>query len=558
MVSSAPGLHRRARDLSLDRPRGSRVAARRMRPADSLPHPRRSLRLFAGLAVSAAVLLPGLADGRSPIRDKEEREVHRKMMAPSPAYSFDADMGATPGGAQDIAFFRDRVAAGEIPHPNTFTPEGLFSEHDLPLTTRTKCAQTLCATGEAMATGLLVQPEVRWLAQLGFSSGLDPKTFKRSPVHLVAVIDKSGSMSGQPLDLVKESLLKVLTQLGPDDELSIVLYGDRSHVYMQPTAVRDRAAIGRQIRGIESAGSTNMEEGLAVGFALANKHKFAGSTRVMLFTDERPNVGNTAAGGFMAMARDASRAGVGMTTVGVGVQFGAELATAVSSVRGGNLFFFPDAGKMQKVFEEEFDTMVTELAYDMQLEVRPAKGLKIAGVYGIPGKALKWIDGGAISLSIETIFLSRKKGAIYIALGSDTGPGLPETQVALGGGVASVKLDYRDRSGKLVQSQVALPTVAVDAASVGLVRGRLLVDQATSLTRAATLHHEKNDQEGAYQTVHALAGIYRQTVDASLADERTLVFNLERTLARLSGHAGEPSIAAPAVDLVSGLPPRKQ
>lgn len=525
-----------------------------------------ALRLLSGLALCAATLLPGLADGRSPPpRDDEER--HRKLAAPSPmAYDFAADleMGATPGGAQDISFFRDRVAAGEVPHANTFTPEGLFSEHDLPLATRTKCAQTLCATGEAMATSLLVQPEVRFLAQLGFSSGLDPKTFKRSPVHLVAVIDKSGSMSGQPLELVKESLLKVLSQLNPDDELSIVLYGDRSHVYMQPTAIRDRNAIARQISGITSAGSTNMEEGLAVGFQLANAHKFAGSTRVMLFTDERPNVGNTDAKSFMGMARDASRSGIGMTTIGVGVQFGAELATAISSVRGGNLFFFPDTQKMQKVFEEEFDTMVTELAYDMKLELRPAKGLKIAGVYGIPGKALKWIDGGAISLSIETIFLSRKKGAIYIALASDTAPGLPETQVTLGGAVANVKLDYftpaagaKERAGHQVRTSVALPTVAAASASVGLVRGRLLVDQSTTLAKAATLHHEKNDQEGAYQAVHTLASIYRTTADPTLADERTLVFNLERTLARLSGHAGEPSMPNSDVDRISGLPLRK-
>ena len=94
------------------------------------------------------------------------------------------------------------------------------------------------------------------------------------------------------------------------------------------------------------------------------------------------------------------------------------------------------------------------------------------------------------------------------------------------------------------------------AASVGLVRGRLLVDQSTTLTRAATLHHEKNDQEGAYQAVHALASLYRQTVDPTLADERTLVFNLERTLAKLSGHAGEPAVASETVDRISGLPPR--
>ena len=522
-----------------------------MRLADLLSRP---LPRFSALALCAAMLVPAGAQGRSPEREE------RKRMMPSPArmaYEFSADsMGATPGGAQDIAFFRDRVAAGEVPHANTFTAEGLFSEHDLPLTARTKCAQTLCAIGESMPAALLAQPEVRHVAQLGFSSGLDPKTFKRAPLHLVAVIDKSGSMSGQPLDLVKESLIKVLTQMGPDDELSIVLYGDRSHVYMQPTPVRDRAALARQIAGITSAGSTNMEEGLAVGFQLASSHRFKGSTRVMLFTDERPNVGNTDAKSFMGMARDASRSGVGMTTVGVGVQFGAELATAISSVRGGNLFFFPDANRMQKVFEEEFDTMVTELAHDMKLELRPAKGLKIVGVYGIPGKALKWLDGGAIAVSVETIFLSRKKGAIFVALGSDTRTGLPETQVAPGAAVATVQLAYLERGGQAVKAQVDLTSVLASAASAGLVRGRLLVDQATSLAQAATLHHEKNDQEGAYQAVHTLASIYRQTQDPTLADERTLVFNLERTLAKLSGHAGEPSSPVAGIDRISGLPLR--
>jgi Ca-activated chloride channel family protein len=523
--------------------------------------PLRVSSLVSGLLLCASLLCPDTSSGRTPPEERRKPSksmsydfdmdtVAGEMLAPSPM-----EMGATPGGAQDIAYFRDRVQAGEIPHPNTFTPEGLFSEHDLPVASPRKCAQLLCTVGEAMPAALMVQPEVRYLAQLGFSSNLDPKTWKRAPLHLVAVVDKSGSMSGQPLDLVKESLIKVVSQMRSDDELSIVLYGDRSHVYMHPTPIRDRAAISSQIRNIQSAGSTNMEEGLAVGFKLAGGHKFAGSTRVMLFTDERPNVGNTDAGSFMGMARAASQGGVGMTTIGVGVQFGAELATAVSSVRGGNLFFFADVGKMQKKFEDEFDTMVTELAHDMKLEVKPGSGLKIAGVYGIPGKALKWQGDGAIAVSVETIFLSRKKGAIYVALASDTKPGLPETRPATGAAVASINLGYQETGGAKIKTTVDLPLV--QTGSVGLVRGRLLVEQATSLAKAAALHHEKNDQEGAYQLVHALASTYRQTSDPELAEERTLVQNLERTLAKLSGHQGEAPISASiAVDRITGLPRR--
>lgn len=514
---------------------------------------------LAPLAALALLLAP------APDRERErDRPSHRKAFS----YDFEMDavsgalaapspgMGATPGGAQDIQYFRDRVKNGEIPHPNTFTPEGLFSEHDLPLAAGRACDQLLCTAGEATAATLLAQPEVQYLAQLGFSSGLDPRTFRRAPLNLVAVIDKSGSMSGQPLELVRESLYRVLDQLGPDDRLSIVLYGDRAHVHLSPTPARDKAAISARIAAIESAGSTAMEEGLRVGYELArtSARGFKGTTRVMLFTDERPNVGATDARSFMGMARDASRGGIGLTTVGVGVQFGAELATAISSVRGGNLFFFPDAARMTKVFREDFDTMVTELAHELKLEVKPAAGLKIAGVYGIPGKAIEWAPGGAIRLAVETIFLSRKKGAIYVAF-APADPHLPAPRVAAERPIGQVGLAYLEAAGAQPRtSAVDLVYKTGSTASVGLVRGARLVDQATALAGAAALHHEKNDQEGAYQLVHALAGLYRQDRDPELADERTLVFALERTLAKLSGHAGEPAPQPRPVDRVSGLP----
>jgi len=517
----------------------------------------RSLVAPSSLVFVAASL--GVALAGTPREDRERQKLV------SPAYNFSAGMieglGATPGGAQDIGFFRDRVTAGEVPHPNVFTPEGLFSEHDLPLRHEGACKQLLCMTGEATSAMMIVQPEVQWLAQVGFDSGLSPKTWKRAPLDLIAVIDKSGSMSGQPLALVKESLLQVASQLGPDDRLGVVLYGDRSYVHLPMTAGSDKAALVQGVAAIESAGSTNMEEGLKVAYDLAKRslatRQKGATTRVMLFTDERPNVGATDAASFLGMAEQASKDGIGLTTVGVGVQFGAELATKISAVRGGNLFFFPDVLTMKTKFQDELDTLVTELAYDLDMVVSPAPGVRIAGVYGVPGQMLAWSpDHRTISLHISTIFLSKKSGAIYVALGSDTADALPQTTLPVGGELASVRVDYTPRGKAAETSEVALRLAAPEQASIGLLRGRLLVDEVTTLKQATALHHEKNDQEGAYQLVHAIASILRQTSDPELASERQLTTQLEATLAKLSGHAGEPPTAtnAPPVDPVSGLP----
>ncbi len=509
--------------------------------------------LTGPLALLAFFGLMGLFVAPAVGQEEEEEEAEPCMME----MSFAADsLGATPGGAQDIGWFREAVESGDVPHPNTFTPEGLLSEHDLPLATGERCNELLCVTGQAIEARLLVQPDVRYLAQLGFASNLKPQTFKRKTLNLVAVVDTSGSMGGEPLETVRESLVEVLHQLGPGDQMSIVRYSDRVEVVLPPTPAIRRATIKRAISRLVSSGSTAMEAGLTLGYSVArtSAKEFQGTTRVMLFTDERPNVGNTEKEGFMGMAKQGSLEGIGLTTIGVGTHFGAELATQISSVRGGNLFFFPDARKMSSVFEDEFDMMVTELAYDMELLVSAKRGFKIAGVYGIPGEMLEWRDNGDLYLKVSTIFLSKKKGAIFVAFSSDTRLGLPENKLPIGKTAGSISLDYDTVSGDHKRDNVSLKVVRPGRASSGLTRGLLLVNQVTSLKKATAAHHEQNDQETAYQTVRALASLYRSSFDPELATERELVFKLEQTLAEMSGHHGETGVSAQNINRVTGLP----
>ncbi len=459
------------------------------------------------------------------------------------------NLGATVGGAKDVQFFRDGVDSGDFPHPNTITPEGLFSEYDLPLACHSTSRDLFILTGEAMGTSLLTKPEVKYLGQIGLSSGLDPATWRRAPVNLVAVVDKSGSMNGPPLALVKQCLRQVLTQLGPDDQLSIVLYGDRAHVHLEPlrTTAENREAIGTAIDAIYSAGSTNMEAGLKVGFELARNSKagFRGTTRVMQFTDERPNVGDTSAEGFMGLMAAASHDGIGQTTVGVGVQFGAELAAKVSAVRGGNLFFFPDEAAMVKTFTEELDTMVTELAHDLDVVIRPAAGLRLVGVYGIPGEMLQWEGDRAVRFQVTTVFLSRRRGAIYAAFAPE-GEDLPARRDVAGRPLATVELSYREIGAAAPKTATfSLPLVDAAVASAGLTRGRLLVSEYLALKAAMTAHLTENNQQKAYGLLRELDTLLAGDFDSTLDPERKLVGELYTRMAQLAGHGeGLPPTSA--------------
>lgn len=421
-----------------------------------------------------------------------------------------------------------------------------MSEHDIVLGSDAQCEQLFCLFGEVQRADLIAQPDATHLVGLGFSSNIKADDWQRAPVNLVAVVDKSGSMDGEPIDLVRKSLKAVVEQLGPKDQVSIILYGSTTHVHLSPTMASDenKPAIQQAISAIESMGSTAMEAGLKLGYETAQvtEDSFDGTTRIMLFTDERPNVGATDPDSFMGMAGAGSNRGIGLTTVGVGVQFGAELATKISSVRGGNLFFIADQSDIDTSFGEELHFMVSELAHDLTLTITPSPDFRIAGIYGIPGEVLGWQPGGAVTVTIPTVFASNRAGAIFVAFAPGTEHSfLPEPKLQAGDQIGQVSLEYVTADAGATEQFATALDVKQGGVSDGMKLGHMLVDEFTALHLAATEHHQNNDQEKAYQLVRALGTKFRQTGEKNLDGEKDLVFQIEDQLAFLSGHASEAS-----------------
>jgi Ca-activated chloride channel family protein len=342
-------------------------------------------------------------------------------------------------------------------------------------------------------------------------------------------------MNGQPLALVKDCLLECLDHMDEHDKLTIVLYGDTAHVHLAPTwaSKKNKSAIRTAIHEIQSMGSTYMEAGLKVGYraALESREDFEGITRLVLFTDEQPNVGNTSAEGFIGLARNGSAQGVGLTTIGVGVQFQPTLAQEISSVRGGNLFYFSDREMMVDAFKENFDLMFCEIAYNMTIRLTPADGLKIVGIYGLPGDLIKW-EGDTMLMQIETLFLSKNKGAIYAALAAVDADAAPTK-----GGVARASLSYvlAGESGRTVESSVSLKLSDKGSEGLGLKRGKYLVNEYASIQKALQ-NREPQAYPAAFAEIQKVTALFETSDDETLDEETELLAQLSRALAWHSGN----------------------
>ncbi|MCA8940340.1 MAG: VWA domain-containing protein, partial [Planctomycetes bacterium] len=240
---------------------------------------------------------------------------------------------------------------------------------------------------------------------------------------------------------------KVVASLGKGDYLSLVTFNEDSDVEVSAREIRSqgiRDDFEEEIDDLEADGSTNIEEGMRDGFEQIAKNlgRVGYENRLILITDARPNTGRHGENDFLRLLERWSSKDVGMTAIGVGANFGVELATQISNVRGGNYRFVPDGKTLGELFEKDFDFLVTPLAYDMRMQLEAASGYRIKALHGVPG----WEEGdSSAEAKIATLFLSRSKGAIAVEI-EPFGPETTEVGKPLP--LLKLRLAYSEVGGK--------------------------------------------------------------------------------------------------------------
>ena len=448
------------------------------------------------------------------------------------------------GGTQDIKQFRSVSLEGSfLPRAESLTIEGLLGEHDLTLPSTSNCAELFCVTGHAMRSDLATRPGDKYFAGLGFESNIDGKARLSEPLSLVAVVDRSGSMTGEKIARTKEALLVALSKMRDGDRLGIVMFGETSEILLPVMDVgANRDELAAAIESIEAEGSTDMESGLLLGFqnAFAEKDKTGRKTRIMLLTDERPNVGNVQPQGFMGQAIGGSKRGVGLTTIGVGRDFDNALALQLSSVRGGNLFYIAERGDARALFDREFFNMVTEVAHDVVITMTPSTGYKINAVYGVPNEVLNETPEGAIVVKVGSAFMSSYGGGVFASLDVD-----PRQAAYDGAPLMSVAIGYVDAQTGAAGSNVESVALPASQAPERLRAAQILVDQYLSLSTALALYHDKGDRAGAHTMIDALSQRLDRADVAGLDAERELVRGLKLRSAALAGVGDIPDALRP-------------
>ncbi|MFC7583062.1 von Willebrand factor type A domain-containing protein [Nonomuraea antimicrobica] len=193
----------------------------------------------------------------------------------------------------------------------------------------------------------------------------------RRPANLTFVVDVSGSMaeSGR-LDLVKSSLHKLLDQLAPGDQVSIVSFSDGADVLasMTPLTARDelRAAVDR----LSVSGGTNLEAGLVTGYREASQaFRPAATNRVVVLSDGLANQGSTTWQALLDQVKEYAGKQVTLLTVGVGREYGDELMEQLADNGDGMAVYVSTEEEATKLFTEQLPATIELRARDAKAQV---------------------------------------------------------------------------------------------------------------------------------------------------------------------------------------------
>lgn len=409
----------------------------------------------------------------------EARFGSRKMFTNSapagfapPSALFDASdsLGFAVGGAKDINNFRENIKNGFLPLFTDLTYEGLFYNYYFDIGSEKKeCTKLFCPTYSTAITKDPLSQEEEYYMTVGLDSGMTESDFSRKKLNIVVVLDISGSM-GSPFDqyyydqtgkreekddadlenkskmeVANEAVIALLDHLNPEDRFGMVLYDDDAYLAkpMKKVLATDMDAIKEHIMELQEAGGTNMEAGYKMGTDLF-KEFLSGDpgeyeNRIIFLTDAQPNSGRIDDESLIGMTKKNAEKKINTTFIGIGVDFNTELIEMITKARGANYYSVHSGKDFKRRMDDEFDFMVTPLAYNVELKLN-SKGYAIEKVYGSPEAD----ESTGELLKINTLFPSKTeegevKGGIVLVKLKKTSP--EDTKIEL---IAS----YEDRNGK--------------------------------------------------------------------------------------------------------------
>jgi len=212
-----------------------------------------------------------------------------------------------------------------------------------------------------------------------------PAASALAPLNLALVLDRSGSMHGEPFRNMLIAAETFVGQLRDGDRVSVIAFSNGVYLAAPPVIIdgNTRNLVVGSIRTLVDGGGTNFSGGYLAGlaqvFGAFNPWQL---NQVVLFSDGQPNIGITNSGELARIAARAAEHGVATTTIGFGMEHDELLMQGMADASGGNYYYVDSPGDMSRIFQQEAGAILRTAARSTDIDLVLPQGIALEDVIG--------------------------------------------------------------------------------------------------------------------------------------------------------------------------------
>ncbi len=177
-------------------------------------------------------------------------------------------------------------------------------------------------------------------------------------VAMSLVIDRSGSMSGLPMEMAKAAAKATVETLSPDDLIGVIAFDSSPIRFVKLQPARNRTRINADIARIQPNGGTEIFSALDAAFQDLTVAQ-ARRKHVILLTD-----GRAPTGGIKDLVSSMAAEQITVTAVGLGNDLDEGLLRTIAETGGGRFLPVTDANNLPKVFTKETELIARSAAVE--------------------------------------------------------------------------------------------------------------------------------------------------------------------------------------------------